>query len=279
MADIDCLGLGELDSSLVYAMLSEFIGCTAICFFGCGSSMKFDPETPFYMFSVALTFGIMYTVCTFMFADMSDAHFNPAITAGLMIINETKVLRGALYIVMHLLGCCLGVLFLLCVTPFDRERKFFYRNYTLGYTAPSKYISATQALLIETLVTFILMMTILLTTRTSNSSVRLFGPFAIGFIFIAGITAFGSNTGGSFNPARSFAPALLARHWHDHWVYWLGPILGSVVAAFLYKCIFKSAIEEGEESEEEDATDKSNDVVAKPGEKESQERKGEEKKL
>jgi len=50
----------------------------------------------------------------------------------------------------------------------------------------------------------------------------------------AGALVTGPLTGGSFNPARSFGPALVSRHWSGHWLYWLAPVLGMVLAMRLY---------------------------------------------
>jgi glycerol uptake facilitator-like aquaporin len=51
------------------------------------------------------------------------------------------------------------------------------------------------------------------------------------------IFAGGALTGAAMNPARVFGPALIEQVWDNHIVYWIGPILGSVIAAFVYKYV------------------------------------------
>jgi glycerol uptake facilitator-like aquaporin len=45
----------------------------------------------------------------------------------------------------------------------------------------------------------------------------------------------GNYTGGSLNPARSLGPAIFANQWDNHFVYWIGPLVGAIVAGFLYR--------------------------------------------
>jgi len=45
-------------------------------------------------------------------------------------------------------------------------------------------------------------------------------------------------TGGSFNPARSFAPALYEGNWKSHWIYWVAPLLSASATSFLFRLVF-----------------------------------------
>ncbi len=67
-------------------------------------------------------------------------------------------------------------------------------------------------------------------------------PFAVGMAILILHTVGVPLTGASMNPARSFGPAVVrgGACWNNHWVYWLGPLIGSTIAAFVAQTIFLS---------------------------------------
>jgi len=62
--------------------------------------------------------------------------------------------------------------------------------------------------------------------------------FAIGLTITVDTLLGGPFTGAAMNPARVFGPALAARHWQNHGVYWLGPLFGGILAAVIYDRLF-----------------------------------------
>ena len=57
----------------------------------------------------------------------------------------------------------------------------------------------------------------------------------------ADIFAGGALTGAAMNPARAFGPALVQGVWQDQWLYWAAPIVGALLAAFLYNGVLLQA--------------------------------------
>lgn len=79
-------------------------------------------------------------------------------------------------------------------------------------------------------------------TAVSPNAPRIAG-FGIGLVVAAGILIGGPLTGAAMNPARWLGPAAAAAHFNDWWIYWIGPLLGGVLAGFSYKYFFASDVD------------------------------------
>jgi glycerol uptake facilitator-like aquaporin len=102
----------------------------------------------------------------------------------------------------------------------------------LGATVPS--LAIPQSFVVEFgfsgLLAFVIM-----GVATEPEAPAAIAPFAIGATVFAGALVTGPLTGGSFNPARSFGPAIVSGVWTAHWLYWIAPIAGMIVGMQLYE--------------------------------------------
>lgn len=96
-----------------------------------------------------------------------------------------------------------------------------------------------QGVIMEIVLTFALLFTVYATlVDPKKGPIDGLGPLLTGLIVGANIMAGGSFSGASMNPARSFGPALVSGDWTDHWVYWVGPLIGGGLAGFIYENFF-----------------------------------------
>ena len=97
-------------------------------------------------------------------------------------------------------------------------------------------VGAVNGLVLEIILTFGLVYVVYSTLiDPKRGSLGIIAPLAIGLIVGANILVGGPFSGASMNPARAFGPALVGWRWHDHWIYWVGPFIGSALAALIYE--------------------------------------------
>jgi len=97
-------------------------------------------------------------------------------------------------------------------------------------------VGCTQGVVWEIVLTFSLLFTVYATmVDPKKGGLAGLGPILVGFVVGANILAGGAFAGASMNPARSFGPALVSRNWTDQWVFWVGPLIGSGLAGFIYE--------------------------------------------
>ena len=136
----------------------------------------------------------------------------------------------------QLIGATIAALLLAAVMPDASEGG-------VGAHALGSGISAGAGLVVEMILTFILVFVIFATAMDPKRPSHL-APIAIGLTVMVDSLVGGPLTGASMNPARSFGPALVSGEWADHWVFWVGPILGGIAAALIYQVVYLRQSEE-----------------------------------
>jgi MIP family channel proteins len=213
-------------------LLVFFITSVVVLFVSTGSQAQFG--TDFAVIGLVhafLLFGLIV-----MFGVVSGGHFNPAVTLAALVIKRIKPLDGVIYMLAQLSGAVLGAL-LTKGLLLDEGRATHY-----GAAEVSGLLSgAFPGSIVEGIGTFCLVL-VILTAVYSEKSVKEWAPLAIGttlgFIVMVG----GPLTGGAFNPARWFGPALVGSDFGGFsgiWPYLAGPIVGALLAAAVYKFVLE----------------------------------------
>ena len=209
------------------ALIAEFIGTFGLIFMGAGAIIVGAGRTG--LVGIALAHGLAIFLGVSFSGHISGGHLNPAVTAAFMATGRMKTNVGLAYMASQLLGGIAAAIILLIVTPGGLSA-----GAKLGTPEPGPGMGQFHALLVEFILTFFLVFVIFGTGVDPRSPARAIFPFCVGMAITMDILVGGPLTGGSMNPARSFGPALVGRHWNAHWVYWVGPILGGICAGILY---------------------------------------------
>ncbi|XP_069460593.1 aquaporin-4-like [Ambystoma mexicanum] len=167
------------------------------------------------------------------FGGISGAQVNPAITMAFLCTRKLDLLHAVAYMLAQCLGATLASGMFYFAVPLATSTQFVTKVSSDG--------NAGQALGLEVFSTFQLAFTIFAVEDHQRREMAETGPLAIGFSLTAGALAAGKFSGGSMNPARSVGPALITGIWEHHWVYWIGPMLGAVLAGVSYEFFFASS--------------------------------------
>ncbi len=207
---------------------AEIFGTFALVFCGTGAIVINNATGAITHLGIALTFGMIVTAMIYSLGSVSGAHMNPAVTIALWVSKKFKKKLVAMYIVAQIAGACLASLLLQQLFPSDQ---------LLGATVPKG--SEVQSLILETVLSFLLMFVIFNSTDTKAHAK--FAGLAIGATVALEALFAGPICGASMNPARSLAPAVVSGHTEHLWLYIVGPMAGTVLAA-----LTQLAFEKGE---------------------------------
>jgi MIP family channel proteins len=209
-------------------LVAEFIGTFTLIFAGAGSIIVTGGQN---LVAIALAHGLAIGLMVSTLGHISGGLFNPSLTIGLWVTRRLDSMNTVAYIVAQLLGAIVAALALVLLFP-EVERQ----AQNLGTPALNAGVTFVQGVGIEAVLTFFLMLAVF-GTAIDGRGPKL-GGLVIGLIITMDIFAGGPLTGAAMNPARAFGPALIDKSWSNHLVYWIGPIIGAVVAALVYHYVF-----------------------------------------
>jgi aquaporin Z len=185
----------------------------------------------------ALAPGIMVMGIIFFMGTVSGAHLNPAVTLAFAVRRNFPWVRVPGYIFAQLIGATLASLVL----------QWMYGGIINGATEPTPHVGFWVATLTEALLTLGLL-SVILGTASGARNVGVNGALAIGgYIGLVSVWA-APVTGASMNPARSFAPMLVAGNFAHYWIYLIGPLLGAIIAVVFEWILRGAATEAGAEA-------------------------------
>ncbi|KAJ1160453.1 hypothetical protein NDU88_000955 [Pleurodeles waltl] len=216
-------------SSFWRAVFAEFYGTMFYVFIGLGASLKWVAG-PVNVLNVALAFGLALATLVQAVGHVSGAHVNPAVTFAFLIGSQMSLFRAFCYIAAQLLGGVAGAGLLYGVTP-----PAIRGNMALNTLHPG--VTVGQATTVEIFLTLQFVLCIFATYDERRNGRLGSVALAIGFSLTLGHLFGIYYTGAGMNPARSFAPAVLIRNFHNHWIYWVGPIIGGALGGIIYDFI------------------------------------------
>jgi len=177
------------------------------------------------------------------FGHVSGGHINPAVSLGLALAGRVSVIRAVFYTVAQVLGAVAGsAITLACTNSKNRGG--------MGAVGLGPNVSPVQGFICEAIFTFFLVFFVISITDP-RKTVEAYGTtLGIGVMILVAHVCIIPFTGCGINPARAFGPAVVTNAFNAHWIYWVGPILGAIVAALQYTFLFGVPEDENSRNEE-----------------------------
>lgn len=226
---------------LLPALVAEAIGVFALSFVGILAIHQLGSQ-PSGLIGIALAHGLILAIMISVFAAVSGGHINPAVTVGLLVGGKIRPGPAAAYILAQVCGGFLAGVAILAIFPHGQAANVI----ASGTPALQRNIAGEPVITVyagafaEMIATFFLV-TAVWGTAVDPRAPKI-GGFGIGLTVAADILAIGPLTGAAMNPARATGPAIAALvagykdyDWPTHWIFWVGPLAGGIIASLIYR--------------------------------------------
>ncbi len=187
---------------------------------------------------MALAYGVAFAVVTLAVGRISGGHFNPAISIASWAVQRLSTFDAVAYCVVQLGGATLAAYLLGFVIP-----EPIWRAAALGTPDLASGVTRASAMFVEGLGAFLIAFAVCVTTYGKKRGGGVLAAAASGIAITAAAYFAEPFTCGSLNPARAFGPALVSAHWTDQGVYWIGPLSGGTLAAWICGLLFTRAVQ------------------------------------
>ena len=183
---------------------------------------------------ISLGHGAIIALMVYAFGHVSGAHINPAVTIPMMITKKIGIADGIGYIISQVVGGIVATLTLVAILP-EIGKPVLWG----GHGGPSELLnnSVMSGFMVEVILTFFLVVVIFMTAVHKKAPKSVYGAAIGGMVFLLHIVGV-PLTGASMNPARTFGPALASGFWEFHWIYWVAPIVGGIIAGVIMNYVF-----------------------------------------
>jgi MIP family channel proteins len=208
--------------------LAEIVGTFILVYAIASAATVYSDSGQLGVIGIGLVHALVLTAIVYAIGYISGAHVNPAVTIGFLVARKLEGREAALYIGSQILGAIIGAGVVYAT---------FGSSMAASVTLPADD-NVIRALVLEIVMTFTLVYVVSAATTSENKIGPLAGT-AVGFTLGFNVLFGGTISGGSLNPARSFGPALVTGNFDFHWIYWVAPIIGGLIAAGLYKVLHK----------------------------------------
>src|SRR3954463_11931299 len=220
-----------MDQSPLRRGVAEFIGTFTLIFIGGGAGAVaiIAGAGVYNIVAIALANGLAIGIMVSNVGHISGGHFNPAITLGFLATRRITPLLAVVYWGAQLLGAVVAAAILRWVVKMPA---------LLGAVPRVNHIGTGPALVTEIVLTFFLVWAVWATAVDIRGAFKSIAGLAIGLTITIDVFMGGPLTGAAMNPARAFGPELISNFWGNAWVYWVGPIIGALIAALGYELLY-----------------------------------------
>jgi aquaporin Z len=220
-----------MGSAFVRKLIAEFLGTFTLVFIGAFAvDVTGVAGAGANVVVPALAHGLVLIGAIYAYGHISGAHFNPAVTVGLLVGRKVNAVTAVAYIAAQFMGGIAAAVLLMALLPAPTNF-----GVTKGILTDS---NIGQAVVIEAILTFFLVSAIFQAAVYNKAGSH--APLAIGFTLAACILAGGVYTGASLNPARTLGPALAAGDVAYVIPYFVGLFAGGALGGLVHSLLIPS---------------------------------------